>query len=52
MIHYQAGNALADGRSRFVVVMLHAPDAPMLTLVDEAELAERRHLRAPRPEAV
>jgi quercetin dioxygenase-like cupin family protein len=51
VIHYQAGNALADGRSRFVVVMLHASDAPMLTLVDEAELAERRHLRAPRPGA-
>ncbi|MCO1656279.1 cupin domain-containing protein [Pseudonocardia sp. S2-4] len=49
VIHYQAGNALADGWSRFVVVMLHAPGAPMLALVDEAELAERRHLRAPRP---
>lgn len=31
-----------------MVVMVHAPSAPMLTLVDEAELAERRHLRAPR----
>jgi quercetin dioxygenase-like cupin family protein len=49
VIHYQAGNALADAWSRFVVVMIHAPGAPMLTLVDEAELAERRHLRAPRP---
>jgi quercetin dioxygenase-like cupin family protein len=49
VIHYQAGNAVADGWSRFVVVMIHAPGAPMLTLVDEAELAERRHLRAPRP---
>ena len=49
VIHYQAGNALADAWSRFVAVMVHAPGAPMLTLVDEAELAERRHLRAPRP---
>jgi len=49
VIHYQAGNALTDAPSRFVVVMIHAPGAPMLTLVDEAELAERRHLRAPRP---
>jgi quercetin dioxygenase-like cupin family protein len=48
VIHYQAGNALTDAWSRFVVVMVHAPGAPMLTLVDEAELAERRHLRAPR----
>jgi quercetin dioxygenase-like cupin family protein len=49
VIHYQAGNAVADAWSRFVVVMIHAPGAPMLTLVDEAELAERRPLRAPRP---
>jgi quercetin dioxygenase-like cupin family protein len=49
VIHYQAGNAVADGWNRFVVVMLHAPGAPVLTLVDESELAERRHLRAPRP---
>ncbi|MGH3588770.1 MAG: cupin domain-containing protein [Pseudonocardia sp.] len=49
VIHYQAGNADPDRRSRFVVMMLHAPGAPMLTLVDEAELAQRRHLRAPRP---
>jgi quercetin dioxygenase-like cupin family protein len=52
VIHYQAGNALADDPSRFLVVMMHAPGAPMLTLVDDAELAQRRHLRAPRPEAV
>jgi quercetin dioxygenase-like cupin family protein len=51
VIHYQAGNAVADRWSRFVVVMLHAPGEPMLTLVDEAELAARRHLRAPRPGA-
>jgi quercetin dioxygenase-like cupin family protein len=50
VIHYQAGNATTDRWSRFVVVMIHAPGAPMLTLVDDAELAARRHLRAPRPE--
>ncbi|OZM82078.1 cupin [Pseudonocardia sp. MH-G8] len=49
VIHYQAGNAAAEGWSRFVVVMIHAPGEPMLTLVDEAELEARRHLRHPRP---
>ncbi|MFC8801632.1 cupin domain-containing protein [Promicromonospora sp. NPDC057138] len=51
VIHYQDGNALADARTRFVVTMLCAPGKPMLVLVDEAELAERAHLRAPRPTA-
>ncbi|WP_405866131.1 MULTISPECIES: cupin domain-containing protein [unclassified Streptomyces] len=49
VIHYQDGNAGADVPCRFVVTMLCAPDAPMLTLVDEEELAQRAHLRAPRP---
>ncbi|MFF4896211.1 cupin domain-containing protein [Streptomyces sp. NPDC001068] len=49
VIHYQDGNALADARTRFVVVMMCAPGRPMLELVDEGELAERAHLRAPRP---
>ncbi|WP_078912493.1 cupin domain-containing protein [Streptomyces sp. NRRL S-646] len=49
VIHYQDGNALADARTRFVVTMLCAPGRPMLTLVDEAELEHRAHLRAPRP---
>jgi quercetin dioxygenase-like cupin family protein len=49
VIHYQAGNGLPDGWSRFVVVMIGAPGAPMLTLVDEAELEARRDRRAPRP---
>lgn len=30
-------------------IMLCAPGEPMLTLVDEEELAQRAHLRAPRP---
>ena len=48
VIHYQAANNLADSWSRFVVVMMGVPGQPMLTLVDEAELAARRHRRAPR----
>jgi len=43
VVHHQAGNASADGWSRFVVVMPHVPGAPMPTLVEPAELAERRH---------
>ncbi|GAA2287897.1 cupin domain-containing protein [Nonomuraea roseoviolacea subsp. roseoviolacea] len=49
VIHYQAGNNLADAWSRFVVVMAGVPGEPMLTLVDEAELEARRDRRAPRP---
>jgi quercetin dioxygenase-like cupin family protein len=48
VIHYQDRNNLPDAWSRFVVVMMGVPGQPMLTFVDEAELAERRHLRAPR----
>ncbi|MEV5959164.1 cupin domain-containing protein [Streptomyces sp. NPDC051987] len=49
VIHHQDGNALTDARNRFVVTMMCAPGKPMLDLVDEQELAERAHLRAPRP---
>lgn len=49
VIHYRAANNLADAWTRFVVVMMGVPGEPMLTLVDEAELEARRHLRAPRP---
>lgn len=49
VIHYQDGNARTDARCRFVVTMLCEPGKPMLTLVDEAELARRAPLRAPRP---
>lgn len=49
VIHYQDGNALPDARTRFVVTMLCVPGKPMLELVDEEELAQRAHLRAPRP---
>jgi len=49
IIHYQDGNNRPDVWSRFVVVMICTPGVPMLTLVDEAELAHRRDRRAPRP---
>jgi hypothetical protein len=49
VIHYSDGNNRDDVKSRFVVTMLCVPGAPMLTLVDDDELAARKHLRfAPR----
>lgn len=51
VIHYQDGNALTDAPSTFVVTMLCAPGQPMLVFVDEDELRQRAHLRAPRPNA-
>ena len=50
VIHYQAANHLSDAWSRFVVVMIGIPGQPMLTLVSERELAQRRGRRAPRPD--
>ena len=47
VIHYSDANNRDDIKSRFVVTMLCVPGQPMLTLVDEKELAARRHLRAP-----
>lgn len=54
VIHYQDGSNRTDTRSRFLVTMLCAPGQPMLTLVDDEELARRpastssppRHLTA------
>ncbi len=51
VIHYQDGNNRTDAWSRFIVTMFCAPGQPMVTLVDDEELAQRRHLRAPRPGA-
>jgi len=34
-------------RCRFTVTMLCVPGQPMLTLVDDDELAARKHLRVP-----
>jgi quercetin dioxygenase-like cupin family protein len=49
LIHYQDGNNRKDIRSRFIVTMLCEPGKPMLTLVDDEELAQRKNRRAPRP---
>ncbi|MFC7760238.1 cupin domain-containing protein [Catellatospora bangladeshensis] len=49
VIHYQDGNHRDDVRLRFTVTMLCEPGKPMLTLVDEEELVQRRDRRAPRP---
>jgi hypothetical protein len=49
VIHYQEGNNRDDSRVRFTVTMLCQPGAPMLRLVSEEELTQRRDRRAPRP---
>ena len=48
VIHYQAVNDLGDAKSRFVAVMIGVPGEPMLALVSDRELAERRDRRARR----
>ncbi len=47
VIHSSDGNNRDDMRCRFTVTMLCVPGQPMLVLVDEKELAERKHLRVP-----
>ncbi|MFI1469153.1 cupin domain-containing protein [Streptomyces wuyuanensis] len=49
VIHYQDGNHRDDVPVRFVVTMMCVPDKPMLVLVDEEELEQRKDRRAPRP---
>ena len=49
VIRYQDANALADANTKFLVTMLMEPDKPMLMFVNDEELAQRAHLRAPRP---
>ncbi|GAA1587429.1 cupin domain-containing protein [Kribbella sancticallisti] len=49
VIHYQDGNARDDVRLRFTVTMLCDPGQPMLVLVEDEELAQRKDRRAPRP---
>jgi quercetin dioxygenase-like cupin family protein len=46
VIHYQDGNHRTDIPVRFLVTMLCVPDQPMLVLVDDDELEQRRHRRA------
>ena len=45
VVHYQAANLRTDIASKFVVFMLCAPDVPMMTYLDEAEITHRAHLR-------
>jgi quercetin dioxygenase-like cupin family protein len=47
VIHYQAANNLAGGRTKFVAVMMCEPGAEMLTYVSAEELEARKHLRHP-----
>ena len=49
LIHYQDGNNRDDTKLRFTVTMLCQPDQPMLVLVDDEELAQRKDRRVPRP---
>lgn len=49
VIHYQAANNLTDEQTKFVAVMVCAEGQEMLTYVSAEELAERAHLRSPRP---
>nr|WP_296069432.1 cupin domain-containing protein [uncultured Actinoplanes sp.] len=45
VIHYQGANNLTDAQSQLVVTMFAPPGTPILTVVSDEELAERRHLR-------
>ncbi|EXG82055.1 cupin domain-containing protein [Cryptosporangium arvum] len=45
VIHYQDGNHSDSTRLRFLVTLLCPPGAPMLTFVEESELAARRARR-------
>jgi quercetin dioxygenase-like cupin family protein len=47
VIHYSDANNRDDMRCRFTVTMLGVPGQPMLTVVDDEELAARAHLRVP-----
>ena len=49
VIHYQDGNNRDDISLRFTVTALCEPGKPMLVLVDDEELAQRKDRRAPRP---
>jgi quercetin dioxygenase-like cupin family protein len=49
VIHYSDANNRNDVSLRFVVTMMCKPGQPMLVLVDEDELEQRRDRRIPRP---
>ena len=48
VIHYTASNLLTDRRSRFLVVMLCAPDIEMITMVSDEELTAKADSRIAR----
>lgn len=50
LVHWQAANNLPDARTKFLAVMVCAPGQEMLTYLTSKEIAERQHLRAPRPQ--
>jgi len=49
LVHWQAANNLSDGFTKFLAVMLCAPGQEMMTYLSADEIAERQHLRSPRP---
>ncbi|WP_382304447.1 cupin domain-containing protein [Herbiconiux sp. UC225_62] len=49
LVHWQAANNLVDGPTTFVAVMVCTPGEEMLSYLTPREIAERQHLRAPRP---
>lgn len=49
VIHYRGANNLPDAQSQLVVTMFAPAGSPVLTVVSEEELAERRHLRFVQP---
>ncbi|MFJ4002170.1 hypothetical protein ACIPWL_01700 [Streptomyces sp. NPDC090023] len=48
VIHYQDANHRTDIPLRFLATLVCEPDKPLLELVDERELEQRQHRRAPR----
>jgi quercetin dioxygenase-like cupin family protein len=46
VIHYSDGNAGTESTLRFTVTMLCDPTQPMLVVVEDEELEQRKHLRA------
>lgn len=49
VIHYSDANNRTDVPLRFLVTMICVPGVPMLVVVDEDELDQRRDRRVPRP---
>jgi len=47
VVHYQAANLRTDITSKFVVLMMCAPDVDMMTYLDADEVAARAHRRHP-----